>query len=93
MNATRRSTESNTLGTRPDLICEWDFEKNSELSPFNLSLGCNKRAWWKCSVCGHEWNSIISSRGRQGTGCPVCAKKKRMLSIIPDLKSADIAFL
>ena len=35
---------------------EWDFQKNAGLNPHQLLPGSGKRAWWKCSQCGHEWS-------------------------------------
>ena len=31
----------------------------------------NKSFWWKCSICGYEWNAIVASRVK-GRGCPEC---------------------
>ncbi len=63
----------NDLSTkRPDLLHEWDFEKNKDkLDPTKLSCGSGKKAWWKCTK-GHSWNAEISSRNK-GAGCPYCA--------------------
>lgn len=63
---------------RPDLMKEWDFEKNSaiQLDPSNMLPNSEKKAWWKCSACGNEWLAMIGNRNR-GRGCPVCAKNKR----------------
>lgn len=50
-------------------------EKNPGIDPFVLSPGSNKTAWWICSH-GHEWQRDISSRVRDGSGCPKCARIK-----------------
>ncbi len=57
----------------PNLIAEWNWEKNNELGlePNNLLSGSNKKAWWKCSK-GHEWQAIINNRNK-GNGCPYCS--------------------
>ncbi|WP_307794968.1 zinc-ribbon domain-containing protein [Alkalihalobacillus sp. BA299] len=67
----------NSFGkVRPDLVKEWNSEKNGKLTPFMFSAGSTKKVWWQCSK-GHEWQAGINSRGRQnGTGCPFCAGKK-----------------
>ena len=31
---------------RPDLIKEWDYEKNGDLRPEDVSHRSDKRAWW-----------------------------------------------
>ena len=58
------------------LMEEWDWEKNNELNlvPNKLTLGSNKRAFWKC-VKGHKWSAIIANRGK-GNGCPYCAGQR-----------------
>ena len=62
----------NDLATkRPDLMQEWDFEKNEELDPTALAPGSGKKAWWRCAA-GHSWKAEISSRNK-GHGCPYCA--------------------
>lgn len=59
---------------RPDLIEEWDYEKNKPLTPYNVKLNCNERVWWKCKKCGHEWKAAICERGgHDKTNCPLCA--------------------
>lgn len=65
---------------RPDLLGEWDYEKNAE-APQNCSARSNKKVWWKCSVCGHVWKTSPDSRFC-GSGCPACAKKRRRLSFV-----------
>ena len=56
--------------TNPELVKEWNWEKNGTLVPYNVSNGSNKAVWWKCSN-GHEWKSKISNRSRD-KGCPYC---------------------
>ena len=60
----------------PGLMEEWNFQKNIGLNPRQLLPGSGKRAWWKCSRCGHEWEAVIASRTK-GHGCPKCAKQKK----------------
>lgn len=59
----------------PELIKEWDYEKNGKLKPENVSLNSTRKVWWKCSKCGYSYSSQIHSRSA-GTGCPACANKK-----------------
>lgn len=58
----------------PSLFKEWNFEKNKEISPYDTTLGSNKRVWWKCS-CGHEWEDKVYNR-HKGAGCPFCNNRK-----------------
>ncbi|MBE7057177.1 MAG: hypothetical protein E7388_07065 [Ruminococcaceae bacterium] len=56
-----------------ELMAEWNWEKNNELKfdPNALTLGSNKKVWWKCSK-GHEWQASIGHRTK-GRGCPYCS--------------------
>lgn len=67
----------NSLGNkRPDLINEWNWEKNKNLSPFDFSYNSHFSVWWKCSK-GHEWKSPINNRAKaNGTKCPYCSNNK-----------------
>lgn len=53
------------------LISEWDWDKNSDISPYKLTVGSNTKAWW-IGTCGHTWIAAIKSRNI-GRGCPYCA--------------------
>ena len=67
----------NDLATlHPELLKEWDYQKNTDLNPSELLPGSGKKAWWKCSRCGHEWETIIANRTK-GHGCPKCSKRKK----------------
>ena len=63
---------NNDLATlNPELIKEWDIEKNGDLSPQNFTANSEKKVWWKCAK-GHEWQAIIANRSK-GSGCPYCS--------------------
>lgn len=68
---------SNSLASKcPHLILEFDQVKNGLFTPDQISYGNNRKFWWKCSVCGHEWEASPHSRS-SGTGCPVCSRQKQ----------------
>ena len=75
MKLYRRKVIPNNIEENQELIKEWDFRKNFPLSPSNFTKGSGKKVWWKCSKCGHEWESTVNNRSR-GHGCPECAKKE-----------------
>ncbi|MFA7219497.1 MAG: zinc-ribbon domain-containing protein [Synergistaceae bacterium] len=58
----------------PELAKEWHPTKNGDLTPYDVTCGSHKKAWWICKE-GHQWQSVISSRN-DGNGCPYCAGKK-----------------
>ena len=66
----------NDLATKfPKLLKEWDYEENNKLKiyPDKVKCGSDKKVWWKCSICGHKWQTSISHRCLRGTGCPKCS--------------------
>ena len=68
----------NDLATkRPHLIKDWHPTKNGDLTPDQVTCGSQKRAWWQCSNCDHEWNTVIASRGINRTNCPQCVRNER----------------
>lgn len=70
----------NTLdATDPELLKDWDYEKNS-FSPSSVVRGSHIKINWKCSVCGHEWKSDLSSRAIGHRNCPSCARKRQALA-------------
>lgn len=58
----------------PELAKEWDYEKNKSLLPTQLAPSSNKKAWWKCRICGHRWETSINNRVKRG--CPQCSKAR-----------------
>ena len=69
---------------RPDLAKEWNYEKNGDLRPEDVSCGSNKKVWWKLPYdvpddypvehlrgkhFEFEWEATIYSRN-DGRNCP-----------------------
>ncbi len=69
------ATESNNLAVQfPELVAEWNFDKNGALRPDKILPGSSRKVWWKCRK-DHEWSTTVSSRA-SGTGCPECAGQR-----------------
>lgn len=63
----------NDLATRcPNLIEEWDYDKNKIL-PSEILYCSSSKAYWKCSH-GHEYEAVIRSRSIGHTSCRRCHK-------------------
>lgn len=58
---------------RPELASQWDYTKNIGINPKYCSFGTETKVWWKCTK-GHEWEALVSSRGR-GRDCPYCCNR------------------
>ena len=70
--------ETDLATLRPDLMEQWDFEKNT-LKPSEVTVASHDKAWWKCEL-GHSWSAIIFSRTREnGAGCPYCTGRRVLL--------------
>ena len=55
------------------LMAEWNWERNTDFDPSQLTLGSNQKVWWRCKK-GHSWRTQISNRCN-GSGCPKCRIK------------------
>ena len=85
-------SDKNRLSLRsPELLLDWDYEKNFPLVPEDVSAGTAKRAFWECHKCGYGWSAVIKSRAApDGNGCPACAgkavtDKNRLSGLYPKL--------
>lgn len=77
-NGRRLAKGINDLATTdPKLLKEWDYSKNKDINPIDVTRISRKRAFWKCSKCSYEWSTKIFERTINGTGCPKCAIKVR----------------
>ncbi len=59
--------------THPELVKEWNWEKNGSLTPSDVFAGSRQKVWWKCEH-GHEWEGRIDQRidPKHRCGCPGC---------------------
>ena len=60
---------------KEELLSEWDYEKNGDLTPENISYGSGKKVFWKCKL-GHSWESEVKGRATKGRCCPICSNDK-----------------
>ena len=74
-----KNDENTLFNLFPELISEWDYQKNTSIDPKRITARNNRKVWWKCSICGFEWETAVSAR-TSGSGCPKCAKEKARTS-------------
>ena len=74
------------LTTNPDLIEEWDYEKNAPFTPENILPGSHTVVWWKCKN-GHTWQASPNHRTSKGRGCPHCCHNPKVLQGVTDLET------
>jgi len=58
----------------PQLLKEWDFNKNS-VDPHMIPVCSTYKALWKCKN-GHSYPALVYSRTKNGSGCPYCSNQK-----------------
>jgi hypothetical protein len=64
--------------TYPELVNQWNTEKNTNLSISDYISG-NTEIWWNCEK-KHEWKTNIYNRkGIRGTKCPICLNRKILI--------------
>ena len=68
--------ENDLKTINPALALEWDWEKNGELTPEDVTAHSHKKVWWKCKT-GHSWQAYISKRSI-GQNCPFCSGKQSL---------------
>ena len=62
----------------PELLKQWDFDKNKGVDINDISSGSPKKYWWICEECGYEWESSPNNRthGNRVRSCPKCRYKR-----------------
>ncbi len=68
--------EKRYVSDNAELMAEWNWERNTDFAPTQLTLGSSKKVWWKCQH-GHEWQAIIYDRNKR-LGCPYCSNQKAL---------------
>jgi DNA-directed RNA polymerase subunit RPC12/RpoP len=89
-----RVNETNSLLTlNPVLASEWDYDKNKNLTPNNVSCSSGKKVWWICPKenCGSSYDMTISNR-TFNNNCPYCSGKRvnetnSVTALRPDMAS------
>lgn len=46
----------------------------------DVAPGSNFEASWRCAICDHTWEAVVSSRALAGHGCPSCARQRTIAS-------------
>lgn len=58
------------------LESEWHPTKNDKAFS-EVSRHSHYRAWWKCSICSHEYRAMVYNRTGNHSGCNECQKVKK----------------
>lgn len=64
--------EHSIAAIHPELMCEWDKERNGKIKPEYVLAGASTKYWWKCKTCEYPWLASPFNRAH-GDGCPCCS--------------------
>lgn len=67
---------------KPELLKQWAYDLNPVL-PSEIAVNYNKKVWWRCEVCGYEWEASPNNRNK-GVGCPCCSGR------VPEIGENDL---
>ena len=68
----------NDLATvRPEIAAEWHLESNGSLKPSEVAPNYSKPVYWKCNICGNEYEKTPNARVSKGSGCRICSRRSR----------------
>lgn len=66
----------------PEVCLDWHPTKNLPLVPTAIGSFSQKKVWWQCHICKHEWEASINNRVKsgklkadgsfRGSKCPNC---------------------
>lgn len=59
----KKKLGNSIISMNPVLLNEWDYTKNGDLKPEEISTSSPKRVWWKCKH-GFEWKQSIVYRSQ-----------------------------
>jgi very-short-patch-repair endonuclease len=55
----------------PTLKADWDYEKNIDIKPTDISVGSDRSVWWICPN-KHSWQASPVRRLKDKRTCPTC---------------------
>ena len=55
---------------------EWAYDLNKNITPDKVTPGSHKKAWWRCEICGAEWQQTIKTKVNGQEHCPNCRRKE-----------------
>jgi rubrerythrin len=74
----RKLRERSLAVLHPHLLTEWHSERNGDLDPYLVAASSERRAWWRCQTCGHEWASLIKNRTLGGKAAPSASGERAL---------------
>lgn len=78
--------ENSIANKRPELLLDWNYEKNYPLLPTIVTKSSSVRVHWKCHKCGYESISSVNSK----KGCKQCNKPHNIPSTRKQVVQIDM---
>ena len=63
--------------------------KNPNVECIDIYHGSNKSTWFKCKICNYEWKTQPYNIINNGTGCPICCKRKSHEQFIDEMHNIN----
>lgn len=78
------------INKHPELVKEWDFEKNIDIDINTIYFSSHKKVYWVCEN-GHSYEASLNNRTKtmSGTDCSICKYDSKRIydkKIIDDLR-------
>lgn len=68
--------KNNITITHPQIAAEWDYQRNGDLKPTDVTKGQTITVNWLCTLKRHPYPARVDHRCSMKSGCPYCAHKK-----------------
>lgn len=78
------------LEINADLAQQWDYNKNKDITPNDVTSSSNKEIWWRCER-GHSWKATVAHRSK-GRGCPQCYEQRGTKKMYDYLMKKNVSF-
>ena len=65
----------------PEIAKDWIVDKNLPLKLKDISYGSNRKVWWNCKKCNHEYQMRVDNRTGKGCDCPICSNNRKIDSL------------
>jgi hypothetical protein len=87
----RASVTNSLAALAPRLARQWHPTKNGSLRPKDVTLGSQRRVWWKCPKGrDHVWSTHVHSRTRSPGRCPFCVGRRPSMTQSPEKRASVV---
>lgn len=73
----KASCFAKSVAADPNMMLEWDAEKNHPMLPECVAASSHDKYWWRCTKCGETWRQSPNTKRRGMLGCKSCISRER----------------